>query len=105
MSKPDTTQPDLRELLCENREDHARARRLLVNGNINVGDWEKLEKVADSRAIEAITANTNKQIAEVLDRLESEMNRYTAGHDVPMRDEALEAIQAERTKLKRGEIV
>lgn len=50
--------------------------------------------------MQLITAHTNKQIAAVLDRLTAEMNRYTAGHDAPMRDEALDAIQAERDKLK-----
>lgn len=49
-----------------------------------------------------IDVYTNGQIAAVLDRLTAEMNLFTAGHDAPMRDEALEAIQAERDKLKES---
>ena len=44
----------------------------------------------------------NKQVEAVLNRLEAEMNRFTAEHDIPMRDEALSAIEAERNKLKES---
>ena len=61
---------------------------------------ERTYSFMESELLEAITAHTNAEIAKVLDRLEAEMNRYTAEHDVPMRDEAIDAIQAERAKLK-----
>ena len=47
-----------------------------------------------------MNGNTKQAVEELLDRLEKEMNRYTAEHDVPMRDEAIDAIEAERAKLK-----
>ena len=41
---------EIDEILRENREDRKRALCLLEMGNVNVGDAEKLEKLADLRA-------------------------------------------------------
>ena len=47
-----------------------------------------------------IQSHTNKAISDVLDNLTDELLHFTAKHDIPMRDEAIDAIQQERNKLK-----
>ena len=84
--------------------------KLLSLYSANFNDGEPVENRVNSRDMYSVSVVVdfiddfvvpliNAEIAKVLDRLESEMNRYIAEHDAPMRDEAIDAIQSERNKL------
>jgi hypothetical protein len=78
--------------------DHNRAMRADIASEIAGGIRSKA--ITDVITVKAIIAHTNAEIAKVLDRLEQEQfwaadDQYDAGQVV-----SLEAIQAERAKLK-----
>lgn len=74
----------------------------IIEAHFKPSDNSLMPLNATKRVMQVALADRNKQIEEVLDRLEAEMKRFTAEHDIPMRDEALSAIEAERNRLKSG---
>lgn len=103
--KCDTTKDSewLDEILDQHAEYYIRQTMKFFQGN---GESPTLSKnnSGDIEAKQAIINHINSQTSlteeALLDRLEKEANRYTAGHDIPMRDEWLEAITVERNRIK-----
>lgn len=62
------------------------------------------EMINPETATEKIISLANTEVLAVLERLEGELQKFTAKHDQPMRDEALELLTKEKQLYMKGDV-